>query len=174
VDVGAAIDAYCALINDPALRAKMGEAGRARARRVFDWSVIVPAYQSLWAELAARRAAAKKRIAPRHPLREDPFGLFRAFPTQPIGDATLVERIAADPLAEATRIASSAMNNFALPFMLGREEMARVFEALAPGKSVAVRELSTLLPDNRRPVLLRTLGWLAKGNIVRIKVIMAS
>ena len=43
VDVGAATEAYVALIGDPALRRRMGEAGRARARRVFDWSVIVPA-----------------------------------------------------------------------------------------------------------------------------------
>ena len=172
IDVGASIDACSALAADPALRRRMGEAGRARARRVFDWSVIIAAYEALWQELAARRAAVGALPARQHPLRGDPFAIFRAFPTQPIGEATLIERVAPDPLAEAARIAASSMNNFALPFMLGREEMTRLFEALPPGKTIAVRELLTLLPDNRRWVLFRTLGWLAKGNIVRIKVIM--
>jgi len=172
VDVGAATEAYVALIGNPALRRKMGEAGRARARRVFDWSVIVPAYQGLWGELAARRAAHQAGAGHPggrgHPLRDDPFGVFRAFPTRAIGAATLVERVAAEPLREAERMAASGMNNYALAFMLGREELERLAAALAPGKRVPVRELEALFPAGRRSTLLRTLGWLAKGNIVRL------
>jgi hypothetical protein len=60
------------------------------------------------------------------------------------------------------------MNNYALAFMLGRDELARLFEALAPGKRVPVRELEGLFPAPRRNALLRALGWLAKGNVVRL------
>lgn len=173
VDVGAATEAFLALIADPALRRRMGAAGRARALETFDWSVIVPAYQALWTELAARRAAHASRSAQSagggrsHPLRGDPFDVFRAFPTQAIGAATLVERVAAAPLIEAARIAASSMNNYALVFMLGQQELERLFDALAPGKRLPVRELEALFPVERRGTLLRTLGWLAKGNIVR-------
>jgi starch synthase len=168
VDVGAAIEAYAALIGDPALRRRMGEAGRARARRLFDWSVIVPAYQALWAELAARRARAGARPGRSFPLRDDPFAVFRAFPTHAIGGATLVERAADEPLREAERIAASAMNNYALAFMLGREELARLFAALEPGRPRPVRELEALFPPARRNALLRALGWLAKGGVLRL------
>ncbi len=171
VDVGAATEAYLALIADPELRRRMGAAGRERALGTFDWSVIVPAYQALWTELAARRAAHASSVVHAggrgHPLRGDPFGVFRAFPTQAIGAATLVERVAAAPLVEATRIAASSMNNYALVFMLGQQELERLFDALAPGRRLPVRELEALFPPERRAALLRTLGWLAKGNIVR-------
>ena len=173
IDVGATIDACSALAAEPALRRRMGDAGRARARKVFDWSVIIAAYEALWQELAARRAAAGALPPREHPLRGDPFAIFSAFPTQPITEATLIERVADDPLAEAGRIAAGPMNSFTLSFLLGREEMVRIFDAIPAGKTVAVRELLTLVPDNRRWVLFRTLGWLAKGNILRIKVIMA-
>jgi alpha-maltose-1-phosphate synthase len=172
VDVGEATAAYVTLIGDPALRRKMGDAGRARAQSVFDWSVVVAAYQALWGELAARRAAHRPDGAQsggrKHPLRDDPFNVFRTFPTHAIGGAMLVERVAADPMREVGRIAASSMNNFALEFMLGQAEIERVFAALATGTRMPVRELEKLVAAERRDALLRTLGWLAKGNIVRL------
>lgn len=174
VDVGAATAAYLALIADPELRRRMGAAGRVRALGIFDWSVIVPAYQALWAELAARRAAhpaapVRPDAAGRgHPLRGDPFEVFRAFPTQVIGAATLVERVATEPWTEAKRIAASNMNNYALAFMFGQEDLERLFKALEPGRRRAVPELEALFPAGHRSALLRTLGWLAKGNVIRL------
>ena len=56
VEVAAAAEAFAALVNDPELRRKMGDAGRARVRvRVrcdYDWQVIVCFYQDLWRDLA--------------------------------------------------------------------------------------------------------------------------
>jgi glycosyltransferase involved in cell wall biosynthesis len=167
VDVGVATDAYVKLIEDPGLRARLGEAGRKRARRLFDWPVIVRAYQQLWAELAeVRRAQAPRPGAP-HPLRDDPFRVFRGFPSFAIGPATLVERASPDPQAEAARIAAAGMNNFALRFMLSREEFARLFEALG-SRAKPAAELEKLFAPGRRSALYRTLGWLAKGGVVNV------
>ena len=47
VDVAAAAEAFAALVNDPELRRKMGDAGRARVRSGYDWQVIVCLYQDL-------------------------------------------------------------------------------------------------------------------------------
>lgn len=55
LDMRATIDEMVALARDPALRARMGAAGKSRARRVYDWSAIIPRMQDLWAELAAIR-----------------------------------------------------------------------------------------------------------------------
>lgn len=173
VDVGAATDACVALIEDPALRRRLGEAGRRRARQVFDWPVVVRQYQALWTELEALRVAGRQEAVARgagrgHPLRDDPFRLFRAFPTFAIGPATLLELAVADPAAEARRIAQSDMNNFALAFMLRPEEFGQLFAALALGKRLAVRDLPAPLAGARRGALTRSLGWLAKGGVIRL------
>lgn len=168
VDVPAATAAYVALIGDPALRRRLGEAGRERARRLFDWSVIVRRYQALWQELAELRRNAAVTPGRPYPLRDDPFRTFRAFPSFTIGPATRVETVAADPAGEVRRIAASGMNSFSLPVLLDREELDRLLEALAGGKAGTVGELVGLFPAARRPAAVRTLGWLAKGNIVRL------
>lgn len=41
---------------DPGRRRCMGDAARARAKSLYDWSVVIGAYESLWAELAAEAA----------------------------------------------------------------------------------------------------------------------
>lgn len=168
VDVPAAVEACVALIGDAQLRARMGEAGRSRARRVFDWSVVVRAYQALWAELAAIRRAAGRRPGKGHPLRDDPFRLFRVFPSHAIGSDSGVEALAADPAAEAKRIARADMNSFALAFMLGADEFRALFAALPRGRKCRVRELEALFAPRRRSALLRSLGWLAKGGVIRV------
>ncbi len=84
-------DALAALVGDPALRRRMGDAGRARARGTFDWRVVYPRYQELWRELAAIRAAAIARPAPATaPGRLDPLLAFAHYPTHLIGAATVV------------------------------------------------------------------------------------
>jgi glycosyltransferase involved in cell wall biosynthesis len=59
MDHRAAVEALTALVMDPDLRRRMGEAGRRRAYAEFNWSVIIPQYQAFWGELAARRQAAQ-------------------------------------------------------------------------------------------------------------------
>ena len=46
------------LVGNPGLRQRLGEAGRRRARDVFDWVVVYRQYQALWAEMERLRQAA--------------------------------------------------------------------------------------------------------------------
>ncbi len=86
VDVGVAVEAFHALVADPALRQRLGEAGRRRARESYDWRTVVAAYQALWQELDAARQR-DTEVAPwtegaaANPLRDDPFALFADYPT---------------------------------------------------------------------------------------------
>jgi glycosyltransferase involved in cell wall biosynthesis len=57
VDSALAADAFVRLIEDPALRKRMGEAGRKRAVEVFNWAKIVHAYEDLWSEQDEERRA---------------------------------------------------------------------------------------------------------------------
>ena len=98
VDVAAAAEAFAALVNDPELRRKMGDAGRARVRCDYDWQVIVCLYQDLWRDLANIRnrtveVAPKVQGRPSFPLREDPFSLFQNYPSGTIdGDVIVIRR----------------------------------------------------------------------------------
>ena len=167
IDVPAATDAYAALVLDPALRRRLGEAGRARAR-LFDWSAVVRRYQDLWRELERARRAAPASSGHAYPLRDDPFRTFRAFPSFALGPQTRVETVAADPAAEVRRVAASTMNSFSLPFLLQKEELDRLLGTLATRRAASAGELAELFPPVRRTALMRTLAWLAKGHIVRL------
>ncbi|KRB85437.1 hypothetical protein ASE00_01150 [Sphingomonas sp. Root710] len=109
------------LIGDPALRRRMGEAGRARALADYDWAVVYRRYRELWAEMDARRGHARTNGARQlakppgaFPSQEDPFHIFAHYPTQTIGPKTVVraapgatlaayERLSADPIFETAR-----------------------------------------------------------------------
>ncbi len=87
IDVGRMAEAVRALITQPDLRAQLGAAGRARARSLFDWGVVVPAMQDLFAELdAIRRAADPARHPPipaaHLPVGPSPATFFAGFPTR--------------------------------------------------------------------------------------------
>jgi starch synthase len=87
----------CDLIGNPELRQRFGEAGRRRAREVFDWGVVYRQYQALWAELGQLREAARRdpqqqallAAAPRAAAsRMDPFRAFAHYPTATIQSGT--------------------------------------------------------------------------------------
>lgn len=87
IDVAGMAEAVRALITQPDLRARMGAAGRARARALFDWGVVVPAMQDLFAELDAIRLRADPSqhlpINPAHlPVAPSPATYFAGFPTR--------------------------------------------------------------------------------------------
>lgn len=88
IDLRGMVQALVALGKNPGLRAKMGQQGQARARAVYDWSVVVPQMQELWAEQAAILASAQalgegKKIHPMLlPPAPAPGLFFGAYPTR--------------------------------------------------------------------------------------------
>ena len=75
VDTEAAAVAIARLAEDPALRQRMGEAGRQTVQQRFDWPVVARLHHQLYAELAERRLAGQERsgLEAQHPLQGDPF-----------------------------------------------------------------------------------------------------
>jgi glycosyltransferase involved in cell wall biosynthesis len=63
VHVGRAAEAIAQLANDPALRRRMGEAGRRRIRDTFDWRVVAPQYTAL-AACTGRYSTGRNRRRP--------------------------------------------------------------------------------------------------------------
>ena len=87
IDVRKLTGALVALGSDPALRARMGQAGQARARAVYDWSVVIGQMQALWGEQADMLAQARANGMPAAPHAAQlppgpaPGIFFKAYPT---------------------------------------------------------------------------------------------
>jgi len=172
VDIDAAAQAFHRLFASPSLRRQMGDAGRQRAREVFDWQTIIPRYEQLWAELAVmRKELAPAQSAPKHPwpARMDPFDAFSSFPTHRLTPQT---RLAlADPdLASAERrvaeLSQLEMVRFARYVFPTPAEVHQVLVAAAAGPAAA-SELVRPLDAPRRPFVLRSLAWLVKLGVLK-------
>lgn len=91
VDVDACAQALSELISNRELRQRMGENGRRRVQEVYDWQVVIAAYEQLWEELATIRATAPESAPlkpgmPPYPLCDDPFRVFSHYPTRKLSD----------------------------------------------------------------------------------------
>lgn len=167
VDVAEAAEALTALFSDAALRARMGAAGRARAREAFDWRVVIPQYQALWAELARRRQAAPAQPPLDNPFRPDPFHMLADHPTGPLTADTLVAL--ARPFADgeaAFLMDLPGVRNLAarLPAI---PEAEGVLAAVVAGPR-SVRALLAEIPPERRPFVERGILWLTKFGFLRL------
>ena len=175
VDTARCAEAYGRLVEDPDLRHRMGEAGRKRAREVYDWRVVVGQYQDLWESLAERRRAAAKRPAgprPKHvqdPGRKDPFWIFDNYPTSVL---SLEDRIALAPgasLDEYVKRRKLKMISFAKDVLPEHEDCQAVLQRLADSGPCRARELVEMVPTARRRRLFRGLVWLFKLDLVQIE-----
>ncbi len=176
IDVSAAADAFAALAIDPALRKRMGEAGRQRSIEHYDWKVIINAYQNLWRELANIRSRSVESAPmvqgqPAHPLRDDPFSLFQGYPTETVnGDAIvkISDPTAGGLLEQVEERALMTMNQFARAAMLSNDDIKRIGDELREKKACTVIELAEPLDEAVRFRLPRTIAWLAKLGLVHL------
>lgn len=173
VDIDATRIAYVRLINDPALRRTMGDAGRARARSVYDWSVIIPAYEALWAELAQRRMEDEEIAAlppgqASDPLRDDPYKVFAGYPSTTLGDDTRVTRRAPD--ADLESLVRHTINSAGVGLMLPGPDLCRLLGALAGADETNGTTVGALIATTGAPgrETRRSILWLAKLGIVRL------
>jgi glycosyltransferase involved in cell wall biosynthesis len=116
IDVAALTRALVELGTNPDLRRRMGRMAQNRARALFDWSVVIPQMQALWAEqstmLAHARQMGGRQVQPRNPaglpLGPAPDLMFRAYPS------------AAAPDIASRRLAATDIG--------GRPDIARTFD----------------------------------------------
>ncbi len=171
IDLRLASEAVSALVSDRALRDRLGAAALQRAVSTFDWSVVIPQYQALWAELAQRRQAAQTQKVPGAPIvdnprRLDPFRLFAGYPTQAlrVEDAIMVtpgldwagaRTILNRPLA--------AIGRSALPSI---EEAEHAFAYIAAHPQATIAEVVAQFPPPRRSFVERGLLWLVKFGLL--------
>jgi glycosyltransferase involved in cell wall biosynthesis len=173
IDVPALARALVRLGTDPDLRRRMGAAGQARARRLYDWRVVIPQMQALWAEQAAMLAHARLRAGPGTrradpalaPVGPAPDRMFAAYPSTPLPD-TAARRLRAVAIGDRPGVAET----FTLRrYLSGRrliEDPARI-EALlaafaAAGPSGATLAEATAAAGIPAPAAGRLSLWLLK------------
>lgn len=168
-DIDACADAIAALANDPELRARQGAAGIERARRLYDWRVVIGAYQSLWAELAEIRrggAGLALRDHAREPAQADypdPFDMFQDHPSGLIGADTVVAVKSPDITGDLATIRQGELHTFVASAFLSDQATDETIGQLA-ARPTRVGDLPAYRNDRRK--LIRTLLWLAKFDLV--------
>ncbi|BDI03638.1 glycosyltransferase family 4 protein [Sphaerotilus microaerophilus] len=171
VDVDAAERAFAQLLDDPALRQRMGAAGRERARSVYDWTVVMRQYRDLWARLAEQRQHALDLHGAlpmaQAPDRMDPFRMFGGYATHVLGDADRLHLPALPARADYDRVRELACHRFARRVLPSHDQAAPLWRRWgeAPVRTVADL-LAGLTPEQDR-LLRRGLVWLLKTGWVR-------
>ena len=173
VDVDATAQAFTRLFASPELRKQMGEVGQQRAREVYDWTVIIPRYEALWAQLGEIRKAQAPSLKPLPhpwPARMDPFHAFASYPTAVLTPQTVLGLVDVDVPTAAMRVTDYrqlAMVNFAKVVLPSEVEVQAVLAVVASGPKAAV-ELVQAIPAERQPFVFRTLVWLVKLGILKV------
>jgi glycosyltransferase involved in cell wall biosynthesis len=179
VDIEATTDALGQLLASPELCRQMGASGQQRAKQVYDWAVIIPQYEALWAQQQELRQAATKQspsvpigtaLLPQPwPARMDPFHAFASYPTAVLTPETRLALATKDVEQALTWIAacrSLAMVDFAKQVLPEPDEIRLVLERLQAGECQAVDVLTAIAPE-RRAHVLRSLTWLMKIGVIK-------
>jgi len=167
VDVDKAAQALATLAADPALRLKMGAAGRARASAVYDWRHVIAAYRGLLDHLAAIRGRGQARAQHTaqtmpQPARMDPFRLFARYPTSLLSGST---RLVAGPMRRIADIPGGIERAAIVPYGLPPVALldAMVGEAAQP---IELADLVGAFPDHNRRMMTAAAAFLLKMGLL--------
>lgn len=173
IDMGEWVARILDLALNPGLRRRMGQAGQARARSLYDWAQVIPQMQDLWAEQEALRragaAAAPRYTAHTLPVSPSPTALFSSWPSEQADLAT--PRFAARDLTGRADLAQTlaARNYAALKRMFAApEQIAAMLQAVtAAGVTGATRDTLAKAAGLGSATADRVLIWLLKYDFIR-------
>lgn len=176
VDVEAAALAFSRLFASPTLRRSLGDAGRQRAREMYDWSAIIPQYEQLWARQRQMRAELGGRFRPLAqpwPARMDPFNGFAGYPTRTLSADSVVQLVDADADGAIERVAAFRrlkMVDFASYVIPDDKRVDAILRRLASAGATRVGDLLVQLGDGASRHGLRQVAWLVKLGVIRVVV----
>ena len=175
VDVDACTEALTVLLTQPEVRQRLGENGRVRAREIYDWSVVIGAYEALWEELAEIRtkASVSAPVAPGkppHPLCNDPFHLLSHYPTQSLGQDVVLGLGAMAAPEKLQALRTTWMTNFGADKRSPTAIIDQVLEAIAKEGSLKVADILQRFAGSELGAVVylsRTLVYLLKFDVLR-------
>jgi len=169
VDVGELINRLTHLVENTSLRRRMGEAGRARAREVFEWSVIIKKYSTLWDELEKIRNGNKDETLSKPniwPERLDPMIGFNQYPSARLMiDDTLELGSASGLLFDG--LMNDHMITYAKYVIPTPGDVTKAINKFGKS-SFTVKELALELAPNSLALGMRHVAALMKFDVVRL------
>lgn len=174
VDVQTTAQAFIKLFNSAELRKQMGEAGLKRAQEVYDWAVIIPQYEALWAKQTEIRLAQGKDLKPLPhpwPARMDPFHSFASYPTHMLTPETKLSLVGTKQQAmqwvkEAMQL---KMVDYAKVVLPAEQEIEAVLNAATEEPQAALALIGSI-ESKRKAFVLRGLGWLVKLGVLKVSL----
>jgi len=169
IDFAAAAQAIVDLAENPDLRRRMGAAAQARARTAFDWSAVIPQYQALWAEQAARRSAAPVVPGPAdNPFRPDPFALFGGYATRHLRGDWIVSAAPGVAWSDAAAVLTSPLAAHSGVNRPALAECAKLFEHLAANGPSTVTDAVAQFSGGMRAFMQRGILWMARFGVLTL------
>ncbi|MAJ00352.1 MAG: glycosyl transferase-like protein [Nisaea sp.] len=171
IDIPAAADAIAKLADEPELRRKMAAAGQQHIATTLDWAQIIPQYQELWADLAARRVL-DAESAPRgkgrsmNPSRPDPFDMFKNHATHILSADDEIGPGTVDPV-EIKQLINETHYNVTGGLFFSEDEIAMVLAKVGAGRTT-VKDMITTLSPRHAAQISRGLTWLYKFGLITI------
>ena len=173
INIGELTNALKTLINNPEKRHEMGQTAKERAKGVFDWAKIIPAYDNLWSELNLRRNAEKleqlnQKEQNSHPSHWDPFSLFADFPTSELSknDHIFLKVKNWDEIIKLLKLKICLV--YPEP-LLSFEDITELILKLEQYPFQSVNDILDRMPEASERKLLRTIVWLIKIGVCNHK-----
>ncbi|MDC0221796.1 glycosyltransferase family 4 protein [Gammaproteobacteria bacterium] len=173
VDMGEAAEYLSELVENTALRKKMGKAARERAVAHYDWKTIIPCYEALWSELAEIRQKASLKAVDKQKwtARPDPFGSFSHYPTIQLSSKSKValnfdsEQLA---LAKFEELITLTMVNFTAELLPTKSHVQEIIHSLisAANKTESIGKLVT--SKRKEQDTLLAVAWLLKIGLLQL------
>ncbi len=169
IDIEAAARAFTLLAESRDRRLDMGAQAQARARAVYDWRVIVPAYENLWRKLGEDRLRGAaggavpplwQAVSPAHP---NPWRVFESFPSRALAPKDRLRTVMARQ--DMSLLFRHDMNLFAPDMLLPVPLIEDLAETVRAAGTLAIEEILAVAPESERSRLWRTIGWLLKHGV---------
>jgi len=169
VDVGALQQRLGELVSNPALRARMGERGRQRARSRYIWPVVIGQYEAMWNGLEAGLPEDVSTLNCLDPNESDPYAIFHHYPTDHLGPE---RRLALTEMGRRCVTGQLPMPSmYSQMSVLHSSEMLRfLVERVAPGPVTWAQVEAELQAQDASVDIARfTLLWLIKVGVLEAR-----
>ncbi|MBE9164070.1 MULTISPECIES: glycosyltransferase family 4 protein [Microcoleaceae] len=175
VDIDACTRALCLLIDSAELRKRMGENARQRAREIYDWKVVIAAYEQLWRELAEIRVSAPESAPlkpgkPPYPLSDDPFRVLGHYATRTLTNDMMLSLGAIATPELLKELQTIWFSSFGQDRRISVKIQMEMLKAIEQKGTVSAGEILRLYAKNEQELahLYRTLLYLVKFGVLVI------
>ena len=166
IEIAKATEYFSALVENPTLRLKMGQAAHERAVQCYDWSVVMTEYQSLWRSLSEKRREHETVGIGPIPIkgavdRPDPFDLFSGYATDILSDTSCLHLCRVVDQSEFSKTMNLSVHRYAALMLPNWSQAEKILNRLALS-DVLVKDLLCEVDSSQHSRLRLHLMWMMK------------